>query len=1015
MRKFYFLLLSLFLFSLAAKAQNGPPAYISYEWLDSNRVKVRLHIYRDCRGLSWWTTTTFLAIGKSDLSGVRDLKVGRESIKSVSRFCKRNQDPCNPVNSDYAGEGYEEHVFSATVNLKSDFGGAYNNEDYIMIYYTNCCRDANLVNIDREPRRAIYTKIRRDAWHNNSIDINNLKPEKIYVNEAYYGGLEVLKTDGDSLSIKPTSAIEAASGTKSKFSFGYSEETPIKVHDPTGRGLVAPTTLPPTGYYVNSVSGEVIFTPTKTGSYLLPFLIQEWETIDGISTLISESQVDKYIIVRNSGNNHLPELSRKLETFYVCAGDSFVFNAQVNDKDIEIPGGGKITDSVSVRYSFEGQGEVFIVDSTYQPKIEFGWQTSSTDSREQPYLLHIYLEDDNCPVGFSTFTQKIFVKPAFEVDHSIKDLTCNSYEIKGQVAEGKRGKREIRIRRLGDPNFDPIEDYSVKYDASANATLLDTLTFLTKNTYVVHTTHESEFGCSKTFVDTITTSEPLSPLFTKDTFLFCKGTSLTVQSDVVRLDTFASLSFDTIRVWDQGGYERLYCEAYPQNGCPSADYVHIFNGEEPILKSATEDDTLCLPFTKDLVLNTEHQAGYRDSFLWDDGTQLARYAVNKAETYAYEIKNHCGSTKGSIRIDTFPNHVSVQITGNEVLCNGKQTLIAGPLIDSLVWEDGSTSTDRIVNEVETYYVYSKSTCGESSDSFKITGSQLIPTPDLGGSKDFCKEIYHELIHSPREGETLLWSNSKSDTILKARNPGWYWVEVSNRCGTVRDSFEVILYDDPVRVLPEDTSFCVGETMTLDAGNEGAEYEWNTGETTKAISLDKAGTYVVKVENFCSHPEFTVEVQNDSLLQPNLGQDTMLDKPFKLTLDPGVTGRTYVWSTGEVTETIEVKDWGEYSVAVTNACGTFADSITVSGTVGIINFGKNSWKVYPNPSSDLIYIEGIQKGDRLIVANSLGKSLFEQKATSQSMSLTLPESAGVYTIQWMRNGNLLETQKVLKLE
>ncbi len=47
-------------------------------------------------------------------------------------------------------------------------------------------------------------------------------------------------------------------------------------------------------------------------------------------------------------------------------------------------------------------------------------------------------------------------------------------------------------------------------------------------------------------------------------------------------------------------------------------------------------------------------------------------------------------------------------------------------------------------------------------------------------------------------------------------------------------------------LGNDTTICVDETLTLDAGQGGVSFTWSTGETTQTIEVDTTGTYWVEV-------------------------------------------------------------------------------------------------------------------------------------------------------------------------
>lgn len=70
-------------------------------------------------------------------------------------------------------------------------------------------------------------------------------------------------------------------------------------------------------------------------------------------------------------------------------------------------------------------------------------------------------------------------------------------------------------------------------------------------------------------------------------------------------------------------------------------------------------------------------------------------------------------------------------------------------------------------------------------------------------------------------------------------------EVAGIVDTARAFFEVLENDLEVD-LGIDTTICVDEVLTLDAGDEGTAYIWNTGATTQTIEIDTAGTYWVEV-------------------------------------------------------------------------------------------------------------------------------------------------------------------------
>jgi len=68
------------------------------------------------------------------------------------------------------------------------------------------------------------------------------------------------------------------------------------------------------------------------------------------------------------------------------------------------------------------------------------------------------------------------------------------------------------------------------------------------------------------------------------------------------------------------------------------------------------------------------------------------------------------------------------------------------------------------------------------------------------------------------------------------------VRENTACGTgpFSDSLLVQVQESPVVDLGPDSLVCLGDSITLDAGNPGSDYFWSTGETTQTITIDTTG-------------------------------------------------------------------------------------------------------------------------------------------------------------------------------
>src|SRR5205823_7227209 len=118
-----------------------------------------------------------------------------------------------------------------------------------------------------------------------------------------------------------------------------------------------------------------------------------------------------------------------------------------------------------------------------------------------------------------------------------------------------------------------------------------------------------------------------------------------------------------------------------------------------------------------------------------------------------------------------------------------------------------------------------------------------------------------------------------------------------------------------------TTFCQGSNVTL-TSSDATSYHWSTGETTKSITVNAAGSYTVTVTdaNNCTSAASaatTVTVNPLPTATITAGGPTTFCQGGSVTLTSS-DGSSYHWSTGENTKSINVTAAGNYTVTVTNA-------------------------------------------------------------------------------------------------
>ena len=165
---------------------------------------------------------------------------------------------------------------------------------------------------------------------------------------------------------------------------------------------------------------------------------------------------------------------------------------------------------------------------------------------------------------------------------------------------------------------------------------------------------------------------------------------------------------------------------------------------------------------------------------------------------------------------------------------------------------------------------------------------------------------------------------------------------------------------PIVNLGNDTSICPSG-ITLNAWNPNSTYLWSNLATDSVINVNIQGTYSVLVTNqYGCIAEDTIHINMNPAPHVELGNDTIICAYNSIILDAGAGFNTYIWNTGQSTQTITVSNPGIYSVEVFNSYGcTKTDSIHVLiDTCTIINeLSENTYfSVYPNPNNGLFNVK-----------------------------------------------------------
>jgi len=111
-----------------------------------------------------------------------------------------------------------------------------------------------------------------------------------------------------------------------------------------------------------------------------------------------------------------------------------------------------------------------------------------------------------------------------------------------------------------------------------------------------------------------------------------------------------------------------------------------------------------------------------------------------------------------------------------------------------------------------------------------------PDIDLGGDTYICEGSTFEILP---EGDfaSFLWQDGSTGSSFTTNQEGWIRLEVTDAYGCpALDSIYLSVYELPEVYLGPDTSLCGMEGLVLDAGSQGENYRWSTGDISQQITV-----------------------------------------------------------------------------------------------------------------------------------------------------------------------------------
>lgn len=398
--------------------------------------------------------------------------------------------------------------------------------------------------------------------------------------------------------------------------------------------------------------------------------------------------------------------------------------------------------------------------------------------------------------------------------------------------------------------------------------------------------------------------------------------------------TDLELPIGTAFFWDQNTVLDLnyHMFNYHQNEIlPGEFYVNIYT--RPRTTTNVEMKGELIPYVYLLIPNNGQTITFNDDItrggqnwnIWMLSSHTHKYGTD----YDIFLRNSNGSRGTKI----YEGHYDFEYNFNQGFYDWSHPPVRrfSPMLN-VNMSNGLIHEAKYVNTGTSAVTWSFETTGEMMLIYVQYTTQSVPYKPLvsiTGSNPGCSPVQ---LRTDGGLASYLWSTGDTTQSVIISTPGSYSVTVTDGSGTTYTSDPVTVNVNPATVDISDVTVCENVSVTLDAGNAGATYQWSTGATSQTINPAVSGSYAVTVTNAdgCSATDFANVTVNE-LPEVTLS-DISICSGSAATFDAGNAGATYLWSTGETTQAITVSQQGVYEVTVTkNGCAGSGQATLTTGT------------------------------------------------------------------------------------
>ena len=291
-------------------------------------------------------------------------------------------------------------------------------------------------------------------------------------------------------------------------------------------------------------------------------------------------------------------------------------------------------------------------------------------------------------------------------------------------------------------------------------------------------------------------------------------------------------------------------------GCQLVDSVTVGTNNGPTAPTITAGGPVAFCQGSSVVLTSSAATGN----VWSNSATTQSITVTTPGTYTVtQTVGSCTSPASApvvVTVNPIPAAPTITASGPLSFCPGGSVTLTSSATSGNLWSDGETTQSITVTTGGTYTVSDTQNACPSAPSAPVSVTiTAAPQPVIVASQTvICPGTSVTLDATTASASSYLWSTAATTPSITINTTGLYQVTVTvNGCvgtDTITISSEPLL---GVLTLPDTSSICLGDSVTLNATTANAtNYSW-TGPVSSAapiITVSAEGVYTVHVSNAC---------------------------------------------------------------------------------------------------------------------------------------------------------------------